>query len=64
MLKHAMEECRECKDQFISIYFLVPKPNGFTRFIINLKKLNEFIEPIHFQLEDLRSAKNLLSSSA
>lgn len=43
--KQAVEECNESKGQFISSYFLVPKPDGSNRFIINLKNLNKFINP-------------------
>lgn len=51
----------ECKEQFISSYFLVKKPDGSNRFIFNLKNLNLFVIQKHFKMEDLRSAKDLLS---
>jgi len=31
--KGAIEECEECEGQFLSSYFLVPKPDGSYRFI-------------------------------
>ncbi|CAD6215479.1 GSCOCG00011218001-RA-CDS, partial [Cotesia congregata] len=61
IIKGAIERCEECDDQFISPYFLVPKPDGTNRFIFNLKELNEFIDPPHFNLEDIRSALGLIS---
>lgn len=47
--------------QFISTYFLVKKPNGDYRFVLNLKKLNKFIATNHFKMEDIRTAMKLIS---
>lgn len=46
--------------QFISSFFLVPKPDGSQRFILNLKSLNRFLEPPHFKLEDYRTVLKLI----
>lgn len=48
-------------NQFITSAFLTPKPNGKTRFILNLKNLNKFIDPGHFKLEDFRTALKLVT---
>lgn len=61
--KGAIEECSHSENEFISPYFLVPKPDGTNRFIFNLKKLNQFIQPPHFKLEDMRSVLNLVSKN-
>lgn len=61
LLIGAVEECDPCDGQFISPTFLVPKPNGRTRFILNLKSLNKSISTKHFKLEDLRTAINLIN---
>ena len=51
------------KEKFISSYFLVPKPNGRYRFILNLKKFNEFVPTIHFKMEDIRTVINILEEN-
>lgn len=61
--KGAIRPCRPEPGQFISSYFLAPKRNGTYRFIFNLRKLNEFIETRHFKLEDIRTAKNLVTKN-
>ena len=61
MDKGSVRECRPCKGQFISSYFLIDKSNGQKRFILNLKKLNRFINPPHFKLEDHKTVTRLLT---
>lgn len=56
----AIEIYSPVANQFISNYFLVPKPGNKSRFILNLKELNKFIRTDHFKLEDLRSVCKLL----
>lgn len=58
--KGAIRQCSPCKSQFLSSYFLVQKPDGSYRFILNLKKLNKFMNKEHFKLEDLRSVTKLI----
>lgn len=38
-----------------------PKPDGSSRLILNLKSLNEFVETVHFKLEDYRIAYKMIS---
>lgn len=57
----AIKKCNPCQDQFLSKIFLIEKENGKKRFILNLKKLNEFIPAPHFKLEDYRTAMKLIS---
>lgn len=44
----------------MSNIFLIPKPDGTHRLILNLKKLNEFVAAEHFTIEDWKVAKRLI----
>lgn len=57
----AIRPCPDCANQFLSSYFLVKKPNGKYRFVLNLKELNKFIIADHFKLEDIRTATKIVS---
>ena len=43
------------------LFFLIDKPNGDKRSVLNLKKLNEFIIAPHFKMENIRSMLKLLT---
>lgn len=57
----AISKCSHKKGEFISSVFLVPKPNGQDRFILNLKGLNKFVRTLHFKMEDYRTASKLIT---
>lgn len=59
-----IKKCKPCAGQFLSKYFLTQRANSSTRFIFNAKKLNEFITPVHFKMEDIRTAIKLVSPDA
>lgn len=61
LFKRAIIRCNPVKGQFLSPFFLVPKSNGFKRFILNLKILNQFIETSYFKIKDLMSTLKLIS---
>lgn len=61
--KKAIEKCEPEMDQFCSPIFLIKKPNGSFRFILNLKRLNTFIDTEHFKLEDYRTVCKLLNQN-
>lgn len=62
--KKAIEEALPVEGQFLSTIFLVPKLDGSFRFILNLNKLNESIQVLHFKIEDIRSVKNISTPNA
>lgn len=57
----AIEACEPCEGQFLSPYFLVLKPNGEQRFVLNLKQLNNYVSTQHFKMEDIRTAAKLVN---
>ena len=46
----------------MSNVFLRPKPDGFYRMILNLKKLNKFVDYNEFKMDTLRSVLKLVTS--
>lgn len=60
---NAIKKVRYHKQQFLSSYFLIKKPNGKIRFILNLKKLNHYITAPHFKLEDYRTVLKLTTKT-
>ena len=59
--KGAVTEVSPCNDEFISTVFLVPKKTGDFRPVINLKPFNQFVEKIHFKMDNIRMALNCIS---
>lgn len=59
----AIMQCNPLSGQFLSSYFLVKKPNGKNRFILNLKRLNTFIHAPHFKMEDARTMIKLMEEN-
>lgn len=57
----AVVPCEPCEGQYLSKFFLAPKPDGSKRFILNLKLLNKFIPQLHFKMEDYRTAAKLIA---
>lgn len=62
--KGAIERCFPFQGQFLSNIFLIPKPDGTQRLILNLKKLNEFVTAEHFKIKDWKVAKRLIGPQA
>lgn len=60
---NAISKCTHVPGEYISRVFLVPKPNGQKRFILNLKNLNKFIKTSHFKMEDYRTSSKLMSQN-
>ena len=58
--KGAIKVVDPCTDQFVSRIFLVPKKDGSSRPVINLKLLNQFMANLHFKMESLAMSRDLL----
>ena len=53
LTKGAIRKVYSCPYEFISNIFLVPKKTGDLRPVINLKPLNQFVQRIHFKMENI-----------
>ena len=54
------ETTRESRE-FVSPIFLVEKPDGETRLILNLKELNEFVKYKHFKMDGIKTIINMVT---
>ena len=63
LMKGAIKEEYSVEDQFISNLFLVPKKDGSFRPVINLKKLNLFVEYHHFKQENLSFVLDIIQKN-
>jgi hypothetical protein len=55
----AISKVEAVERQFISPIFVVPKPDGSGRFILNLKELNSYMNNEHFKMEYHRTVISL-----
>ena len=60
MEKGAITRVTPVSDQFVSNLFLVPKRDGSSRPVINLKDLNAFLCYDHFKMEGIHLLRDLL----
>ena len=58
--KGAIEEVKPCGNQFLSNIFTIPKKGGERRPVVDMRDLNNFIEPVHFKMEDLSHLPSVL----
>ena len=56
----AIEEVEPCENQFLSNIFTIPKKGGERRPVVDMRDLNNFIEPVHFKMEDLSHLPSVL----
>ncbi|XP_067215712.1 uncharacterized protein [Linepithema humile] len=61
LTKGAIEPTVDCEGQYLSSFFLIEKPSGGYRFILNLKGFNRFIHAPHFKMEDWKTVIRLIS---
>lgn len=62
--KGAISECKYGDNEFISNIFLVKKKGGKFRPVINLKRLNKFIEYHHFKMENIETVLNSIKRNS
>lgn len=59
---NAIKIVEPVEGQFLSPIFIRPKKNGENRMILNLKKMNEYVEYRHFKMTTLENAITLITS--
>lgn len=58
--KNVIERCDEEYFQFISNIFMVPKPNGKVRIILDLSRFNDVVDKKHFKMTNIKTALSLV----
>ena len=61
--QNIMEIAEHDENEFISNIFIKEKPDGDIRILINLDKLNDFIEDEHFKMEDVQAVMRLIKQN-
>ena len=64
LCKGVLKESQHEEGEYISPIFLTPKSKGSCRLILNFKKLNDYVPYIHFKLETIKCALNLVTSNS
>ena len=59
--KQVIVPCDSDLIEFVSPIFTTPKKDGNIRLILNLKKLNEFVENYHFKMDNIHTALKLIT---
>jgi hypothetical protein len=58
-----IKKCEHEEGEVISPVFLVPKPDGSYRLILNLKQFNKNVRYEHFKMEHLYSATHMMTKN-
>ena len=58
--KRIIRETTHESTEFVSPIFIVKKPDGRTRLILNLKELNDFIKYEHFKMDGINTIINMV----
>ena len=61
--KKVIVQCDHEKCEFVSSIFLVPKPDGGYRLILNLKDLNVFVKFEHFKMDGIKDVLTLVTKN-
>ena len=59
--KQIIRETTNETTEFVSPLFVVKKPNGGTRLILNLKELNGFVKYEHFKMDGIKTIINMVT---
>ena len=59
--KQIIRETAHESTEFVSPIFIVKKPDGGTRLILNLKELNEFVKYEHFKMDGIKTIINMVT---
>ena len=59
--KRIIRETSHESTEFVSPIFIVTKPDGGSRLILNLKVLNEFVKYEHFKMDGINTIINMIT---